>query len=106
MRNAAITRLQAIIIAVIVIVAAIAGYAIYEYTRPKVVTIKVVAIAHAAPGIQALAQDFMKEYPNIKIEVLLFDWETGRDRQLHDMAVKAGEFDVYMWDCIYTGAFA
>lgn len=107
MKNAAITKLQAIIIVVIVLIAAIAGgYAIYEYTRPKIVTVNVVAIAHAAPGIQALAQDFMKQYPNIKIEVLLFDWETGRDRQLHDMAVKAGEFDVYMWDCIYTGAFA
>ncbi|MEM2424791.1 MAG: extracellular solute-binding protein [Candidatus Bathyarchaeia archaeon] len=103
--NRAITKLQAIIIAVIVVVAAIAGAVYYYYsTLPK--SVKVVAIAHAAPGIQALAEDFMKEYPNIKIEVLLFDWETGRDRQLHDMAVKAGEFDVYMWDCIYTGAFA
>ncbi|MEM2341389.1 MAG: extracellular solute-binding protein [Candidatus Bathyarchaeia archaeon] len=107
MDKKAITRLQAIIIAVIVAAVAIAGGVYYYYaTLPKVVTIKVVAIAHAAPGIQAIAEDFMKNYPNIKVETLLFDWETGRDRQLHDMAVKAGEFDVYMWDCIYTGAFA
>ncbi|MGQ9478876.1 MAG: extracellular solute-binding protein [Thermoproteota archaeon] len=87
--------------------AAVAGALYYFYfLRAGPVTIRVVAIAHAAPGIQAIAEDFMKDYPNIKVEVLLFDWETGRDRQLHDMATKAGEFDVYMWDCIYTGAFA
>jgi ABC-type glycerol-3-phosphate transport system substrate-binding protein len=100
------TKIQAVIIAVIVVaVVALCVYYVYA-AQAGPVTIKVVAIAHAAPGIQELANDFMKDYPNIKVEILLFDWETGRDRQLHDMAVKAGEFDTYMWDCIYTGAFA
>ncbi|MEM2921488.1 MAG: hypothetical protein QXF26_04130, partial [Candidatus Bathyarchaeia archaeon] len=101
-----LTKMQAIIIAIVVVVAAAAGAIYYFMFRVTPVTIRVVAIAHAAPGMQAIAEDFMKDYPNIKVETLLFDWETGRDRQLHDMATKAGEFDVYMWDCIYTGAFA
>jgi ABC-type glycerol-3-phosphate transport system substrate-binding protein len=105
MESSAITKLQTIILAVIIIAAG-AGGIYYYYLSTLPVTVKVVAIAHAAPGIQALAEDFMKEYPNIKIETLLYDWETGRDRQLNDMATQAGEIDVYMWDCIYTGAFA
>jgi len=92
---------------VAVAVVAAAGYGIYEATKPPApVKVGVVAIAHAAPGMKAVAETFMKEHPEITLEMLLFDWETGRDRQIHDFATKAGEFDVYMWDCIYTGAFA
>ena len=92
---------------VAVAVVAAAGYGIYEATKPPApVKVGVVAIAHAAPGMKAMAETFKKEHPEIELEVLLFDWETGRDRQIHDFATKAGEFDVYMWDCIYTGAFA
>jgi len=52
-----------------------------------------------------MGEKFVKDYPNIVVEPLLFDWETGRDKQLHEFATKAGEYDVLMWDCIYTGAF-
>jgi ABC-type glycerol-3-phosphate transport system substrate-binding protein len=100
-----LTRIQMIAIIVVVLIAVIGGGLYYFFVMRAPVTIKVVAIAHAAPGIQELANRFMEEHPDIKIECILLDWETGRDRQLHDMATKAGEFDVYMWDCIYTGAF-
>jgi ABC-type glycerol-3-phosphate transport system substrate-binding protein len=101
----AITKVQAAII-VIVIVAILAAGAYYFLMPPAKVKIRIVAIAHAAPGMKAVAENFVKDYPNIEAEVLLFDWETGRDKQLHEFATKAGEYDVLMWDCIYTGAFA
>jgi len=108
MSKKAITKIQAAVIAVVVIIAIVAAayYAYVMMAPPAPVKVKVVAIAHAAPGMKAMAEEFMKKYPNIQLETLLFDWETGRDRQIHDFATKAGEFDVYMWDCIYTGAFA
>ena len=97
----------AIGVGVAAVVAGVGGYYAYSTMFKPKTKIRVVAIAHAAPGMKAVAEeDFMKEYPNIEVETLLFDWETGRDRQIHDFSTRAGEYDVYMWDCIYTGAFA
>ena len=108
-RREALSRAAKIAIAagVAAVAAGVGGYLGWQYlARPKA-KIRVVAIAHAAPGMKAVAEeDFMKAYPNIEVETLLFDWETGRDRQLHEFATRAGEYDVVMWDCIYTGAFA
>lgn len=108
MNKKAVTKTTAAVIAVIVIIAVVAAiyYVSVMMAPPAPVKVKVVAIAHAAPGMKAMADEFIKEHPEIELELLLFDWETGRDRQIHDFATKAGEFDVYMWDCIYTGAFA
>jgi ABC-type glycerol-3-phosphate transport system substrate-binding protein len=108
-RREALSKTAKIAIGAIIAAAIAGGGGYYAYTslyKPKA-TVRVVAIAHAAPGMKAVAEeDFMKKYPNIEIETLLFDWETGRDRQIHDFSTRAGEYDVYMWDCIYTGAFA
>jgi multiple sugar transport system substrate-binding protein len=93
----------------VAVAAVAAGAGLYAFTAlqpPAKKKIRVVAIAHSAPGMKAVAEeDFMVKYPNIEVELILLDWETGRDRQLHDFATRAGEYDVYMWDCIYTGAF-
>jgi len=108
-RRAALSRTAKIAIGAAVAAAIAGGGGYYAYStmfKPKA-KVRVVAIAHAAPGMKTVAEeDFMKKYPNIEIETLLFDWETGRDRQIHDFSTGAGEYDVYMWDCIYTGAFA
>lgn len=34
-----------------------------------------------------------------------YSYSTGRDKQIHDFSTRAGEYDVYIWNCVYTGAF-
>jgi ABC-type glycerol-3-phosphate transport system substrate-binding protein len=94
-RREALSKTAKIAIGAIIAAAIAGGGGYYAYTslyKPKA-TVRVVAIAHAAPGMKAVAEeDFMKKYPNIEIETLLFDWETGRDRQIHDFSTRAGEY--------------
>ncbi|MEM4180764.1 MAG: hypothetical protein QXW50_03650, partial [Nitrososphaerota archaeon] len=64
-------------------VAAGAGLYAWSVMQPTQKKIRVVAIAHSAPGMKAVAEeDFKIKHPNVEVELLLFDWETGRDRQL------------------------
>jgi len=71
----------AIGVGVAAVAAGLGGYYAYSTMFKPKAKIRVVAIAHAASGMKAVAEeDFMKAYPNIEVETLLFDWETGRDK--------------------------
>jgi hypothetical protein len=58
------------------VAAGVGGYLGWQYLAKPKAKIRVVAIAHAAPGMKAVAEeDFMKAHPNIKVETLCL---TGR----------------------------
>ncbi len=103
----AITKVQAAIIAVVLIIVIIIGvYAYFTILAPPKVEMKVAAWGSFAVAMKDLASKFMEKYPGIKIEVVTYDWDTMREKLFYDISVKGGEFEIYFWDCIWTGTFA
>ncbi|MDK2897589.1 MAG: multiple sugar transport system substrate-binding protein [Candidatus Atribacteria bacterium] len=59
-----------------------------------------------ADALYELAQDFMKQHPEVKVKVTPLSWEVLYPRILQDISIKSGTFDVATWDLMTAGAIA
>jgi len=59
-----------------------------------------------ADALHELAQNFMAQHPEVKIEITPLSWEVLYPRILQDITSKTGAFDVTTWDLMTAGAIA
>lgn len=101
----AVTRMQTIIIAVVLVVAAVAGVAIYFVTLPPPVKGKVIVWYDVLPEMEEIFResvetDFKKLYPDIEVELL----DTPDLWTKITAAIPVGEGpDLFMWAHDWTG---
>jgi len=69
-----------------------------------VTTISVVVSPDNGPSIQYLAQQFMQQNPDIKVDVTIISWETLYPRLLADLSAKTGIYDAFTFDVMTAGA--
>jgi multiple sugar transport system substrate-binding protein len=56
--------------------------------------------------IQAMSDEFMKQNPNIKVELDFVTYEALHDKIVTAAAAKAGTYDIILMDCIWPAEFA
>lgn len=68
------------------------------------VKISVLCSPDNADALKWLAGEFMKQNPDIQIEIVPLSWEVLYPKLLQDLRSQAGSFDAFTYDVMTTGA--
>ncbi|KUK22207.1 MAG: Extracellular solute-binding protein family 1 [Thermotoga petrophila] len=68
------------------------------------VKISVLCSPDNADALKWLAQEFMKQNPEIQVEIVPLSWEVLYPKLLQDLRSQAGSFDAFTYDVMTTGA--
>ncbi|WP_280097295.1 extracellular solute-binding protein [Thermotoga maritima] len=68
------------------------------------VKISVLCSPDNADALKWLAQEFMKQNPDIQVEIVPLSWEVLYPKLLQDLRSQAGSFDAFTYDVMTTGA--